>query len=65
MKNVDSVLLIFVGNKSDMFDEWEVFVNEVKFLVEEWGCLYFEIFVKSNINVDEVFIEIVRWMKII
>lgn len=65
MKNLDSVLLIFVGNKSDMFDEWEVFVSEVKVLVEEWGCLYFEIFVKNNSNVDEVFIEIVRWMKMI
>lgn len=51
--------MIFVGNKSDMFDECEVFLIEVKFFVEEWGCLYFEILVKINSNVDEMFVEIV------
>lgn len=63
VKNADSVPLILVGNKSDMFDEREVSANEAKLLAEEWGCPHFETSAKSNTNVDEVFTEIVRRMK--
>lgn len=63
VKNSDTVPLILVGNKSDMFDEREVSANEAKLLAEEWGCPHFETSAKNNNNVDEVFTEIVRRMK--
>lgn len=63
VKNSDSVPLILVGNKSDMFDEREVSANEAKVLAEEWSCPHFETSAKNNSNVDEVFTEIVRRMK--
>ena len=63
VKNSDSVPLILVGNKSDMFDEREVSANEAKVLAEEWSCPHFETSAKNNSNVDEVVTEIVRRTK--
>ncbi|KAL9964861.1 hypothetical protein ACROYT_G028562 [Oculina patagonica] len=63
VKNSDTVPLILVGNKSDMFDEREVSADEAKLLAEEWDCPHFETSAKNNSNVDEVFAEIVRRMK--
>ena len=63
VKNMDTVPMILVGNKSDMFDEREVSANEAKLLAEEWGCPHFETSAKTSSNVDEMFSEIVRQMK--
>lgn len=63
VKNMDTVPMILVGNKSDMFDEREVTANEAKLLAEEWGCPHFETSAKTSSNVDEMFSEIVRQMK--
>ena len=63
VKNMDTVPMILVGNKSDMFDEREVSANEAKLLAEEWGCPHFETSAKTSSNVDEMFAEIVRQMK--
>ena len=64
VKNSDTVPMILVGNKSDMFfDEREVSASEAKLLAEEWGCPHFETSAKTNSNVDEMFAEIVRRMK--
>ena len=63
VKNMDTVPMILVGNKSDMFDEREVSANEAKLLAEEWGCPQFETSAKTSSNVDEMFSEIVRQMK--
>ena len=63
VKNMDTVPMILVGNKSDIFDEREVSANEAKLLAEEWGCPHFETSAKTSSNVDEMFSEIVRQMK--
>lgn len=63
VKNMDTVPMILVGNKSDMFDEREVSAHEAKLLAEEWGCPHFETSAKTSSNVDEMFSEIVRQMK--
>ncbi|KAK2555937.1 Ras-related protein Rap-2a [Acropora cervicornis] len=63
VKNSDSVPIILVGNKSDMYEEREVSASEAKHLAEEWGCPHVETSAKTNSNVDEMFTEIVRRMK--
>ena len=63
VKNSDSVPMVLVGNKSDMFDEREVSASEAKSLAEEWDCPAYETSAKTRSNVDEVFAEIVRRMK--
>lgn len=56
----EKVLVILVGNKVDLESEREVLFNEGRVFVEEWGCFFMEIFVKSKTMVDEFFVEIVR-----
>ncbi len=63
VKNTDSVPLILVGNKCDIFDEREVNAIEGKDLAAEWGCPFYETSAKTKQNVDEIFAEVVRRMK--
>ncbi|CAB4023408.1 ras-related Rap-2a, partial [Paramuricea clavata] len=63
VKNTDSVPMILVGNKCDIFDEREVNTIEGKDLAAEWGCPFYESSAKTKQNVDEIFAEVVRQCK--
>ena len=52
--------MILIGNKCDMEQERSVNSRDGQMLASEWGCPFFETSAKSNLNVSEAFLEIVR-----
>lgn len=52
--------MILVGNKVDLVNERQIDTKEGEELAEKFGCKYFEISTKENINVAECLIELVR-----
>jgi Ras-related protein Rap-2C len=65
VKATDKVPLLLVGNKCDLERQREVRVQDGQQLAESWGCQFLEASAKSTLNVNEVFIEIVREMNFI
>eukprot|EP01094_Clydonella_sp_ATCC50884_P018222 TRINITY_DN3331_c0_g2_i1.p2 TRINITY_DN3331_c0_g2~~TRINITY_DN3331_c0_g2_i1.p2 ORF type:complete len:223 (-),score=74.20 TRINITY_DN3331_c0_g2_i1:273-851(-) len=63
VKNKEEVPLILVGSKCDLENDREVSNGEGKELSENWGCPFFETSAKTRVNVDEVFTELVRKVK--
>ena len=62
VKGTDRVPVLLVGNKSDLEHLREVSTSEGHSLAQSWGCPFLEASAKSTLNVNEVFIEIVREM---
>jgi GTPase KRas protein len=55
--------MIIVGNKCDLESSRAVSVEEGRALAEKHQCPFYECSAKSNINVDEVFVELVRLVR--
>jgi len=64
VKGKDEVPLILVGSKCDLEGDREVQKDEGLELAQKWGCPFYETSAKTRINVDEVFTELVRIVKI-
>ena len=58
-----NIRMILVGNKCDIDTYRRVTVEEGKQYAEEYGMSFYEVSVKQNINVNEVFIEIASKFK--
>jgi len=58
------VPLILVGSKCDLEAEREVAKAEGQELANKWSCPFFETSAKTSVNVEEVFTELVRIVKI-
>jgi len=63
VKETDDVSIALVGTKCDLEDQRQVSTHEGKDLSERWKCLFFETSAKENINMETVFVEIVRWLR--
>lgn len=64
VKNKEEVPLILVGSKCDLEGDREVQKAEGEDLSSNWGCPFFETSAKTRVNVDEVFTELVRKVKL-
>lgn len=62
VKGTGQVPLLLVGNKCDLASQREVPITDGVTLAQLWGCPFMESSAKSKVNVNEVFIEIVREM---
>lgn len=62
VKGTLQVPLLLVGNKCDLASQREVPIADGMMLAQLWGCPFMESSAKSKVNVNEVFIEIVREM---
>jgi len=63
VKETDDVSIALVGTKCDLEDQRQVSTQDGKDLSERWKCLFFETSAKENINMETVFVEIVRWLR--
>jgi len=62
VKGTDHIPMILVGNKADLEHQREVPIKEGETLAQQWECPFLETSAKNTLNVNEVFIEIVREM---
>ena len=62
VKGTDRVPIVLVGNKCDLEDQREVPPEAAKELAVDWSCTSLQTSAKTNVGVNEVFIEIVRQM---
>lgn len=62
LKGRTEIPILLVGNKADLENQREVSSHEAANLAQAWGCSLLEASARSSINVNEVFIEIVRQM---
>ncbi|KCV69516.1 Ras-like protein Rap-1b [Fonticula alba] len=61
VKDTDKVPMVLCGNKCDLQDDRMVEKHEGEGLAKEWGSVrFFETSARMKINVDEVFIDLVR-----
>lgn len=59
MIGANSVPLVLVGNKTDLFNERRVSAEDGKRLADEWQCKFMEVSAKSNARVNDIFISLI------
>ncbi|XP_019747200.1 ras-related protein O-RAL-like [Hippocampus comes] len=60
VKEEETIPMLLVGNKSDLEDRRKVHVEEVVEKVNEWRVQYVETSAKTRANVDKVFFDLMR-----
>ena len=55
-----NVAMILVGNKCDMKDERKVYEAEARALAKQFGMNYYDVSAKENLNIDEVFVDLME-----
>ncbi|KAM9828838.1 ras-related protein O-RAL-like [Syngnathus acus] len=60
VKEEESIPMLLVGNKSDLEERRKVTVEEVMEKVNEWRVQYVETSAKTRANVDKVFFDLMR-----
>ncbi|KAH3756531.1 small GTPase superfamily [Pelomyxa schiedti] len=63
VKDVDSVPFILAGNKIDLADQLEVTQADAVAFAAKYGMPFFATSAKNRINVDQVFVQLVREMR--
>ena len=52
-----NILLVLIGNKSDLNDKRQVSIEEGKKVADESNMIFFETSAKDNVNINEVFLK--------
>ncbi|VUZ47659.1 unnamed protein product [Hymenolepis diminuta] len=60
VKDTQEVPLVLVGNKCDLDNERVVGREQGQTLARNWNCVFMETSAKAKINVNEVFLDLVR-----
>ncbi|KAH3760849.1 Ras protein Rap 1b [Pelomyxa schiedti] len=63
VKDVDSVPFILVGNKIDLADQLQVTQSDAEDFASKQGMPFFATSAKNRVNVDQVFLQLVREMR--
>ena len=56
----DNILIVLVGNKSDLENKRQVMYDEAKTLADEFNVSYYETSAKNGNNVDKMFKELIQ-----
>lgn len=64
MKGDQSVPFLLVGNKSDLEDRRKVSKEDAENRAAEWGVPYVETSAKTRTNVDKVFFDLMREIRV-
>jgi len=60
VKDCETVPLVLVGNKCDLKDQRQITTDQGEQLSKQMNCSFLEASAKDRINVDNVFVEVVR-----
>jgi len=60
VKDLDQVPMVLVGNKCDLKDQRVITVEQGENLAKKFNCTFMESSAKAKINVDNIFIDLVR-----
>jgi len=60
VKDCDAVPMVLVGNKCDLKDQRVITVEQGEALARRFNCTFMEASAKEKINVDNIFIDLVR-----
>jgi Ras-related protein Rap-1A/Ras-related protein Rap-1B len=60
VKDADSVPMVLVGNKCDLSDQRVITTEQGEALANKFSCKFLEASAKTRINVDQVFLDLVR-----
>ena len=60
LKGARNSALVLVGNKCDMINERSVTQRDAAYLAAEWVCPFYESSAKTRVNVNNVFLEVVK-----
>jgi len=63
VKDAEVFPMVLVGNKCDLAKEREVTIDEGKEMSKQYGCPFVEASAKSRINIDEIFVAVVKETK--
>eukprot|EP01098_Paradermamoeba_levis_P015004 TRINITY_DN7410_c0_g3_i2.p1 TRINITY_DN7410_c0_g3~~TRINITY_DN7410_c0_g3_i2.p1 ORF type:complete len:185 (+),score=41.00 TRINITY_DN7410_c0_g3_i2:129-683(+) len=60
VKDSDSVPMVLVGNKADLEEQRVIPTATGQNLAKEWGCAFMEASAKTKLNIDEIFIHLLK-----
>jgi len=59
----ESVIILLVGNKNDQESNRAVETSQGQEMADKLGCLFMETSAKDRVNVDNIFLELIRSLK--
>jgi len=64
VKDVEKVPMVLVGNKCDLADQRVITTDQGEALASKFSCKFLEVSAKTKVNVEQIFYDLVRQIKI-
>ncbi len=64
VKDLEKVPMVLVGNKCDLADQRVITTDQGEALASKFGCKFLEVSAKTKVNVEQIFYDLVRQIKL-